>query len=54
MLIYHSIIKCCLELMHLRSSILLLVIIIDGLRVIDDHLCATRQYLKFILNGWVK
>ena len=43
MLIYHSIIECCLELRHLRSSILLLVIIMDGLRVTDDHLCATRQ-----------
>ena len=29
--------------MHLRLSILLLVIIMDGLQVIDDHLCAIRQ-----------
>ena len=40
---YCLIIECCLELMHLRSSILLLVIVMDDLRVIDDHFYATRH-----------
>ena len=31
--IYHLVIECCLKLMHLRSSILLLVIIMDSLQV---------------------
>ena len=33
MLIYHLVIECCLELMHLRSSILVLVINMDGLQI---------------------
>ena len=41
--IYHLIIECCLELMHLRSSVLLLVVVIDGLQVTDDHSYDTRQ-----------
>ena len=42
---YYSlvIINYCLELMHLRLSILLLVTIVDSLQVTDNHLYATRQ-----------
>ena len=54
-LIHHLVIKCCLGLMRLRSSILLLIIGMDDLQygqALYRYLLAA-PFIPFVVTGWM-